>query len=263
MGVLNWGDLTKNQEDSETIEQAIARVITEHNENEEAHLDTGQSLEAHKTANIIDHPAGSVVADKQSTVEIRYQSNFDSIDSFAKGGEVEAEFNAARAYVGDGATLNSYLKGTAYVSIDVDISQTEWLFQEVVMLEKSTDKYQLAVGHCGGGFSPSSIDQYGVYFYLDGNILSARVNPFAGDLISETIGTVDFTTPKILRIHNNLVSGYIEFYVDGVLQKSIAWPSADWVIGMGIQNHIIADEDIESMAEVSAYFTALFLSYQI
>ena len=64
MAVLNWGDLTKSQEDDETIEEAIARLIAAHNDDEEAHLDTGQSLESHKAAEIIDHLASSVIRDK-------------------------------------------------------------------------------------------------------------------------------------------------------------------------------------------------------
>ena len=64
MGVINWGVLTKSQADNELIEEAIARLIAEHNADETAHVDTGQSLESHKSSVIIDHSAGSVVEDK-------------------------------------------------------------------------------------------------------------------------------------------------------------------------------------------------------
>ncbi len=64
MGIQSWGSLQKSTEDDETIEQAIARLIAEHESDSESHLGVGESLEAHKTANVIDHPADSVVSDK-------------------------------------------------------------------------------------------------------------------------------------------------------------------------------------------------------
>jgi len=42
-----WGLLAKAQDDDETIEEAIARLIDEHNEDEESHLGSGQSLQSH------------------------------------------------------------------------------------------------------------------------------------------------------------------------------------------------------------------------
>ena len=263
MAILNWGDLTKSQEDNETIEEAIARVIAEHNEDEEAHVDSGQSLEAHKSADVIDHPAGSVVAAKKSYIEIKYESNFDSLDSFATGGDVSSEFNAALLYIEQGGTLESYMRGASAISTGVDLSATEWLFQEVGYLDKTTAKFELAFGVTGNTYSTGDVEQTGAYFHLDGSILYAKINPPTGTTVSESIGTFDLTDPHIFRIHNNLVSGYVEFYVDGVLEASLEWPSATWTIGVGVHNHLKADGDIENLTEVSAYFSSLFMSYQI
>lgn len=64
MALPLWGVLEKAQDDSETIEQAIARLIDEHKADPTAHLGVGESLEQHKTSSIIDHPPESVVLDK-------------------------------------------------------------------------------------------------------------------------------------------------------------------------------------------------------
>ncbi|MEI7961345.1 MAG: right-handed parallel beta-helix repeat-containing protein [archaeon] len=64
MPIENWGLLPKSQVDSETIEEAIARLITAHNDDETAHLDVGQSLQSHASSEIIDHLADSVLNDK-------------------------------------------------------------------------------------------------------------------------------------------------------------------------------------------------------
>ena len=92
MSATNWGMLSKSQEDPETIEEAIARLITAHNADEESHLDTGQSLQSHKASAIIDHLALSIVEDKIGDGEISLQkllsvnrfviSCFESIDGW-------------------------------------------------------------------------------------------------------------------------------------------------------------------------------------
>jgi len=64
-----WGQLQKSLDDTETIEQAIERIVAEHNAEPEAHLGTGESLSEHKHTTVLDHPAGSVLADKFSDDE--------------------------------------------------------------------------------------------------------------------------------------------------------------------------------------------------
>lgn len=65
-----WGNLAKSQTDAEKIEEAIVRLITEHNDDETAHLGAGQSLQSHKAAEIIDHLAESIVEDKIGDGEV-------------------------------------------------------------------------------------------------------------------------------------------------------------------------------------------------
>lgn len=67
-----WGQMQKAQDDPETIEEAIARMIAEHEADPEAHLGEGESLSMHKHETVIDHPAGSVLADKKTSSEIVY-----------------------------------------------------------------------------------------------------------------------------------------------------------------------------------------------
>ena len=59
-----WGQLAKSQTDAEKVEEAIVRLILEHNEDETAHLGVGQSLQSHKASEIIDHLAESIIEDK-------------------------------------------------------------------------------------------------------------------------------------------------------------------------------------------------------
>ena len=94
MAVEVWGLLPKSQVDNETIEEAIARLILEHSEDETAHLGAGQSLQSHKASEIIDHLINSVVADKIRDFNVspyaildsgfNFRTYFESIDGFSK-----------------------------------------------------------------------------------------------------------------------------------------------------------------------------------
>ena len=111
-----WGMLAKGQGDDETIEQAIERLIAEHEADEEAHLGAGQSLQSHKASEIIDHLAESIVADKIGPREVivdhlyndRYylRPTLESVDGWMRPiwPEVGAVYNRvgeAEIYPGD------------------------------------------------------------------------------------------------------------------------------------------------------------------
>ena len=61
---VTWGNLLKSQISAEKIEAAILRMIQNHEDDADAHLEIGESLQSHKASVIIDHIAGSVVSDK-------------------------------------------------------------------------------------------------------------------------------------------------------------------------------------------------------
>lgn len=92
MSDLVWGELAKSQIDPEKIEGAISRMIQEHNNDEEAHVGPGQSLQSHKASEVIDHRVGSIVSDIIKDKEViipkigwdRYlfQSSFESLAGF-------------------------------------------------------------------------------------------------------------------------------------------------------------------------------------
>lgn len=59
-----WGLMPKSQTDPQTIDEAIAAAIADHEADTSAHVDVGESLYSHKASEVIDHIARSVVADK-------------------------------------------------------------------------------------------------------------------------------------------------------------------------------------------------------
>lgn len=99
-----WGLVQKSAVDPETIEQAIARLITAHENDASAHLGAGESLEAHKSADIIDHPASSVLGDKATTSELDTKTSFESLTGWITSGYVSNDlFPGANIASDDGA----------------------------------------------------------------------------------------------------------------------------------------------------------------
>lgn len=82
MSDFTWGDLPKSQIDNQLISEAITEAINAHEADPEAHLGDGQSLEAHKSNEIIDHPAQSVVDDKPRKNKFTLESYFENITCF-------------------------------------------------------------------------------------------------------------------------------------------------------------------------------------
>lgn len=77
-----WGSLPKDQDNPQTIDEAIALAIANHEADPTAHLGDGESLEQHKSNEIIDHPINSVVDDKIITKRIVLETYFESVDAF-------------------------------------------------------------------------------------------------------------------------------------------------------------------------------------
>ena len=63
MGII-WGLLKKALTDDTTIEERIAEMIADHDNSPTSHLGETGSLQSHAASAIIDHLAGSIIADK-------------------------------------------------------------------------------------------------------------------------------------------------------------------------------------------------------
>lgn len=83
MALPVWGQLPKSQIDPERIEEAIERIVKEHEDDPEAHLGTNQSLQSHKASEVIDHLARSIIADKIARGEI-WEEHRHSVSAWAR-----------------------------------------------------------------------------------------------------------------------------------------------------------------------------------
>jgi hypothetical protein len=69
MGLFTWGSLPKAQDNQQTIDEAISSAITQHEQDPTAHLGEGESLQQHKSNEVIDHLKNSIVPDKFSNLQ--------------------------------------------------------------------------------------------------------------------------------------------------------------------------------------------------
>ena len=84
----NWGGMTKAQDDSTTIDEAIASAILAHEEDSESHMGAGESIENHRINEVIDHPAQSIVPDKFNADQPVMQNFFVNPSDYLEEGNV-------------------------------------------------------------------------------------------------------------------------------------------------------------------------------
>lgn len=220
MSNLTWGDLLKSQADDETIEEAIARIIAEHNDDETSHLDTGQSLQSHKAAEIIDHLAQSIVVDKMEQNffnKIIISGNFQSLDSFLKSTSgIDLGFSGVRLYTS--TVLNNY------TFIETDYLQNfgaNFDKDPVLDLFIKVDSQGTREAYFGIGDREGYTDEYFAGFKVVNNTLYARIYSIDHD-VEELVEITGITVTNFNKYRIDYVHGVgCYFYVNGILKATI------------------------------------------
>jgi len=224
MAAINWGLLAKSLVDNETVEEAIARLIAEHNEDETAHLGTGQSLQSHKASEIIDHVVDSIIADKIREREIgvtklrrdRFlvECFFESLDGYNIFLDGLAELVPDLAYL----FMTTGPNGGGFAGVGAGNDTFDWAKNpesEVSLKINQTTLQDATWGIGGNGVGDIVPTGECAIFWLKNNLLYARTQTTGGD--DETyIADVDVTIPHIYRI--KITSGEkVEYFIDDVL----------------------------------------------
>ena len=88
MSIETWGQMPRAGDDPETITEYVTRKIADHNENNQAHLGEGESIDEHRKEAVIDHPEGSILADKLTNTEQVVQDTFNNLSRWTTSGAV-------------------------------------------------------------------------------------------------------------------------------------------------------------------------------
>jgi hypothetical protein len=229
MPLPNWGQLEKSLTDSEKIEEAINRLIQDHNDDPNAHLAEGQSLYSHKAAEIIDHLVASIVSDKikrgaidllkLSLTEHQFISVFESLDGWEKTLGVEAKIFGMAMQTG--STINTERKLSAEPFGDVkaiDFTK-DTFFQTSICLGSNTNQLiyfiagpcNLDVDDNGFGFKILNGTLYAIHIVGDGATRTEYTTEISG---------ITITAWNVYRAELDAAAGKIYFYVNGILKAT-------------------------------------------
>jgi len=221
----NWGLLEKSQVDDETIEEAIDRLIAAHDNDADAHIGAGKSLNTHKTQETVDHPAGSIIEDKYADQSVpgekfkfsqfKLETYFESIDAYtsAVGTSGSIDLALASILLATGADDNSWamLNGEAWTEGDA----TNYLKNpRFIVIAKVMDITEQEANMMAG-----SMDIEGFGFKIEDGTLYAvhlkNTDEYKTD-ISAGITVTDWHRYKAIYTSGEK----IEFYVDDVLKAT-------------------------------------------
>jgi hypothetical protein len=262
LGIMTsvWGNLAKAQDDAETIEEAIERIVAEHNAEPTAHTAEGEAIDVHRKNEVVDHPAGSVLADKASFTEIVAKTQFESIDGWGNNGFYTLGFPGINLYAIYGDNVRSYLASQQDGLNSWALFSREFLYQESANVAGFDSDTKLMWGLIPGSYSPSTYyTGVGVYWYISGGNLYARVKS-STTTSDELITGVTLTTPHTYRTHYVPTDGNVYWYIDGELVATIAVPSGSFNSAWFYMHFL---EETGTGYESYAYFYELMLSFTI
>lgn len=230
-----WGALAKAQDNNETIEEAIVRLITAHEADAGAHTGSGESLETHKTQDIVDHPAGSIVSDKIPAGQLsleqysyeRYVTQIDIEDlcinkysGSAFGGSLYGELQAS-AVIDDWETA-TVGGDEAYNLIGDETKDPMFRFRLEPSITANFETY-FGIGNfledSALGFKIVDGDVYGVWWDTDPVEHLIDLNFTLSGPHSYSLETLD--------------GEFVKWYIDGVLMETLTWSGSDIVFEGG------------------------------
>ena len=222
MAEPTWGLLEKSQVDAETIEEAIVRLITAHNDDANAHIGAGKSLDTHKTQATIDHPADSVVEDKVPEKAITVpklnfdkfyvHTQFSSVDGWDKSGNGVANPHPGGLQILVADVLNEYVLLYAQPMGGVEWSKNP-IVQFVLKLWQSTNQ----IVYIGSGGTDPALGCFWGFKIVNGTLYACHQKD-ANEYTTEITG-ITITDRHIYRAEYTSATS-IKFYIDGVLKAT-------------------------------------------
>jgi hypothetical protein len=226
-----WGELAKAQDNNQKINEAIDEAIANHEADPTAHLGSGESLEAHKTSEIIDHPARSVVYDKVTgnaeSIKIPLLSTY-----WTTTGVVNFTFqNIGYAVITYGSTNEAIIKSREFIDDFASLCMTkDNIFQIPLRLSVLTnvDFYILC------GWVDDYPDNQAFGWYYHNSTLYARFQNYPDDDVDIEITGYNLNELHIFRVEYIANDHTLYWYIDNTLVASydvgdsIEW-SGTWI----------------------------------
>jgi len=214
MSLENWGGMTKAQDDSTTVDEAIASAILAHEQDSESHMGAGESIENHRVNEIIDHPAGSIPFDKKKYDELRFVNYFTSPTDYECDGYVN---QSGYGFI----YLGYYHVANAHSQVDIPIPD----FQNISFPEKPIDvqfvakiSWDTTADYARIMFG-GDVDGFG--FVLSNGVLKARLCINDIEYLSSAI-SINKGSKNVFRISISPVDNTACFILNGDVVAEIA-----------------------------------------
>lgn len=222
MSVETWGQMAKSSDDAEKVEEAISRLIAEHESDPSAHLGVGESLEAHRANEVLDHPAGSVVSDKISFNDYILQMPFISLDGFQSGGLVGVTFPRLVMDADWEVPATSYAVFSAPKLASLNFLDYEFILRCLTTTQNSPGNnfYQFGIFD-NFVYSGTTKIVNGFYFSLENRQIYGRFKTASHDYSVLLANVDEFTGPDLWNIAYSPVDKLLKFYINGELLESI------------------------------------------
>ena len=224
-----WGLLPKAQDDAETIEEAIARLIAEHEADAGAHTGTGESLETHKTQDAIDHKVGSVLADKDTMTEFVIKDDLKSLTGWVTTGTISsANWPGTDLYIEWGAVNESSMYVQSSVPSSFFNTGYNMLFQATGKFDLTNALYEAWLGMAIDAILPT--DGFG-FIFEDG--VTKAVFAIGSTRNFSSAITNDETVEHVYRCNYEALTGNAYFYIDGTLVATLTKPAGTGNLDVG------------------------------
>lgn len=228
MSIFTWGAQPKSQVDPETVEEAITRIVAQHEHDPASHLGENESIEAHRSSEIIDHLAQSVVADKitDGSLELyhfsatRFYIPISPKDLDFSNAGVSSFASSVYAEVTTGPTANVFYSAfsggdQAYTLIGDGALNPHFRIRVVPVYITSMESY-FGIGSFDGdsalGFKIVNSTLYTVWW---DNYPNEYLNAYSA---------IDVSVPHNYEV--SVISGVsITWLVDGIVLKVLPWQS--------------------------------------
>jgi len=222
---VTWGNLLKSQISSERIEAAISRLIQDHEDDPNAHVEAGESLHSHKASEIIDHVINSIIYDKIANFSIDLKKMVGNQYMLMTCFESKDGWNSIDGDVGYIVSANIFglmiqtntdADDEAIVASEPSITDPvikftkDSFFQTTFRCSYTTTQLIYAcIGNTSKGYG----------FKVSNGTLYAFHNNLVGEITTEITG-ITLNLHNIYRAVFDTTAGEIYFYINGTLKAT-------------------------------------------
>ncbi len=219
MSLENWGGMSKSQDNSQSIDQAIVFAIAEHEADPESHMGDGESIENHRINEVIDHPQSSVPADKITTAQFIITTVFETV-----GGWSISANSTWHQFGSLGLGTTTTLNNQAYAYLEETGSIYVRDFDKNLMFQTTFNDN----GQNSGDIDIilAVVDDIATVLGMGFRVINGVVSGLFNDgetLHTVQLGNLSAGVNQTVRAFINQSSGNVEFWLNGILLGTIAY----------------------------------------